>query len=1236
MIGTLSSRLASRWVAEPAAPPWRELHGSAVLADLTGFTSLTERLTGTGAEGPEVLHRAVSSCFGAVLGAPLELGGDVLGFAGDAALVWFGADDFPDHARRASAAALRMPRDLSLLPASMMGGRRLRASVGVHTGTFHAVLVGGSRKSLVMCGPSISRLAQLEASASPAQVLASSETAAHLPVAAVAASTEGAALLRATWRSPIPSVLSRQTTDGARGSALLVNPTVRQLVESGGIADDFRAVSVAFIALSGIDQLIADEGIGAAFETIDATARLVERVCVEEAVEWLDVDVGHDAVKFIVASGVPKAVVHDDERLVRAVRAIIDASAHPLRAGAQRGRVFAGLLGVPSRRSYTVLGDPVNVAARAMSRAALGECIVGDGLGVENNLAFDVTSIGPQQLKNRALLMPMWRVTAVGERQTKPRAEPANVDSMGRHREAALLADEWKRVIDARSGRSIALLGEPGMGASSLLRAATDTAIGFATLIVADDSFRAVPFSGVRSVVAAVRSLEPMGGYAGGSDGTWEWLGMFVDRLPAHLRRWAPEALAAAEQRAQTDRTPQAVAQRTHVVLAGLLRAAAPTPWLLAIDDVDLMDDASRAVVSLLALNAADSALLLLTSRAPSSEASVEDLTLHLAPLDDEAAFELVAEMAPALRDDTIGRIVRAAAGNPFVLCELAAHPVDGDLPDSLQRVGAWLIDALPAETRRLVRDASILGPVFEIGTAAELLGRPELADLSAWRGAQRVLHAAGDHTVRFSHDAYRRVAYESLPFRRRRELHGALADLLRARADAPDAALGLHLEKAGRYSEAFPVTLRAARAAMASGAIAESVDLLGRAASMAHSLDRAGLGPILVDEGQARFWLGDIEGANQCYSRAARRLADPAHIAHLCHLRADLALTKGQLKATEQWARRGLVLTAASPDEYVAARCRLTLDVAACRDAAGDHRSSLRLAEEALHLAQEAGLMLEEGLAHHQLEMTYSVMVDERAFGHGRRACQLFEELGEDRYLNSALNNSGLTAMYYGRFDEAMSLYQRAAEAAERCGHALHLIMSLSNIGFLLYRQGKLVDADAVARRALRSAEAARLHSSIGYARILRSMVAAAEHRFDDAAVLLAGARESFTAANMDALVIDCDVTAVAHLVDEARYEEAVEAAERLTARLVHAEPELLITLGRTLGRAEWELGVGDGAARVRAALADARRLHLNYEEYRCLATLRDIAERGGPAVEPDEVEVLRRLVDQMGIVVP
>ncbi len=60
--------------------------------------------------------------------------------------------------------------------------------------------------------------------------------------------------------------------------------------------------------------------------------------------------------------------------MLRAVREIVAADIGlPLRAGVNRGHVFTGDIGAGTRRTYAVMGDAVNLAARLTARAQTGE-----------------------------------------------------------------------------------------------------------------------------------------------------------------------------------------------------------------------------------------------------------------------------------------------------------------------------------------------------------------------------------------------------------------------------------------------------------------------------------------------------------------------------------------------------------------------------------------------------------------------------------------------------------------------------------------------------------------------------------------------------------------------------------------------------------------------------------------------------------------------------------------------
>lgn len=62
--------------------------------------------------------------------------------------------------------------------------------------------------------------------------------------------------------------------------------------------------------------------------------------------------------------------------MLRALKEITAAGVGlPLRAGVNRGHVFTGDIGASIRRTYAVMGDTVNLAARLTGKASAGEVL---------------------------------------------------------------------------------------------------------------------------------------------------------------------------------------------------------------------------------------------------------------------------------------------------------------------------------------------------------------------------------------------------------------------------------------------------------------------------------------------------------------------------------------------------------------------------------------------------------------------------------------------------------------------------------------------------------------------------------------------------------------------------------------------------------------------------------------------------------------------------------------------
>ena len=1259
--GSHASRLAMSWMAEDDPPRSRDVDGSWVLVDLSGFTRLTERLTDSGAEGVEVLHGALGRCFDALLGGSMELGGDVLGFAGDAALLQFVGDG---HLARAMAAAASMSPGLALLPAALTGGRRLRVSVGLHTGAVTAMLVGTSQQRLLFCGPEVSLLARLQGAASAGQVVISASVAALVDAPRVGPEVSPGFMLlperdgrfrtdRLTSAGADTSPVEGWSERALERSLHLLSPAVREMVDADattGVVGDHRTVSVGFVMVGGLDGIIAADGPTAAHTTLSTVIDTIVRVGEELAVELIDTDVGVDSIKVLLTAGAPRAVADDEERLLLALRRIVDECAATLpdgvsvRAGGQRGRVFAGRLGVPGRSTYTVIGDPVNVAARALGHARPGQVVAGDGLGVAGRSSVVAESLGELAVRNRVRPVQLWRIDRVVASSSGHTPLPSSsLINLTRSEEWDVVAAAWARVRRG-SGEVVVVWGEPGMGVSELVAQAAGLAGAAGTSLDAGGLVRRAPYASIGALVqllAAQQSGCPKGDSFGGvaQDEAWAWLLQHRELLPDYLQGWSVDAVTVASGHGVAPSgDPQTIALRAHRALAALLVAAAPRPWLLAVDDVDAADESSQAVLDEVTERLSGEAIMVVLGRSsapPVKVAVVPHQTVELAAIGDAAAEALVLHAAPLLRPDQLTRVLAAGRGNPFVLAELARHPAAGELPDSLQRLGSVLVDALPSTVRQAVRDAAAFGPTVRLGVIASLLRRPELVSPAAWLAARSVVRPSGDHSVAFVHEAYRAAAYESLPFRRRRELHSALADHPELQQSAAVGSRAVHLQLAGRFEEALPLAVEAGLLAKQTGALIEASELLGRAVEMAQRLGDPSLTRLLIELGETRTWLGDAD-AEGVYRRVAQRAPSDEHRARVSHLMADHLLRRGEYHRAGRWIRRGL---AAAEQMGVAGeywRGMLLLDESWRQSDFGRQTRSVQLGMAALEIAEQLDDVALRGVAYLNLEAAYSVDLDARAIECGTAAIRCFREAGLDRSLGGAYCNVALTSMHLGRWQEAFEWYEQARTLATRSGGALTLANVDLNIGFLLYRQGHHDRAEAIAISALRIFESLGARRWIAFGWVLRGFVAAAQCRFVEAEEWGKKARALFVELNDIAMVLDCDVGYLDRLLAVGRVEEVLASASSLERRLAVAEVEVgvMIEFDRVVGQARMLLGDRAGLEQIRRAVRRSRSKRMPYDEYLCLRALLALADE----LPPREVARVRQahhaIVAKLGIV--
>ena len=181
---------------------------------------------------------------------------------------------------------------------------------------------------------------------------------------------------------------------------------------------------------------------------------------------WLESDIDVDGGKLYLAAGAPSTTGADEERMLRALRAILDeGSALTLRAGVNRGPAFAGDIGASTRRTYAVMGDTVNLAARLAARAEPGEILATAEVLERSPTRFE-TAPQPFLVKGKERAITAYSVGAVTGVAEEERAQELPI--IGREQELAEL-EAAVAAARLRQGQVAELVGEPGIGKSRLV-----------------------------------------------------------------------------------------------------------------------------------------------------------------------------------------------------------------------------------------------------------------------------------------------------------------------------------------------------------------------------------------------------------------------------------------------------------------------------------------------------------------------------------------------------------------------------------------------------------------------------------------------------------------------------------------------------------------------------------------------------------------------------------------------
>jgi len=1138
--------IAGQVIADPytsLAGREERMDAAVLFADVSGFTAMSESLARMGKEGAEELTRVLNDYFTTMIDLVQNYGGQVTKFGGDAITCAFVSQRVGESANarrelwRACACALAMQEKMAEFRAVETRGGvfELRMKIGISKGPVLFLSVGDPQKGLeyVLAGRPLDRMAEAEHHAAAGEVMVDGECIRgdwkELGIV-VGGEREGFLLARqgdmATWRHGGKdgdlslsqeidwSVLDEESVEQAIAQLTpYLPPTVYEQIVEGQeqFLGEQRPVVSLFVNFFGLDYN-ADPQAGRKLEHyFTAMQEIIHRY----GGRLNRVITGDKGNLLHLIFGAP--VAHKDyaERAVGCALALQRRAAESdelsfitdQRIGAASGSVFAGNVGSERRREYTVMGDVVNLSARLMQAAGMGEILLEQRTARQVEKEFVCEELAPIMVKGKREPVSVSR--AVGVRTEakvwggeEARARRRGSPIVGRKGELARIAEVIERAAAGR-GQLLAISGEAGVGKSRLLEE-----------VIA---------------LARERGMYGLGGdcLSHGSQSPYlPWIDFFSaffglseeEKYAQKMRRieqrmaeadpaladWAPLmgqllGLPAPDNELTGSLDAQLRKQRTFDITLTLLRhQAQQVPlFLIVFEDTHWIDAISLEMLNHVARNIAGYRILLVTLYRPTIEMEewrrydyynrIELVDLAAKDALKLVQFKLGLERVPEPLQEQVLR--GESRVNPFFVEEVINSLVDrgylapkaegrgyalaGDLtqveiPDSIQALVMSRIDRLDESSKLTVKVASVIGRTFKYQTLGwiypvEIAAEKLLDNLERLNSLDLTPldRPEPEWEYIFKHVTTQEVAYESLLYAQRRTLHHRVGEYLeQVYADSVEEyyeLLAHHYYQSEDREKSWDYLIQAGDKAREKYANEAAIAHYTQVLSL--DVDREDVHLVYESLGDVYRLIGQYEQAAESYRQALEH--HPPTAAQIAEVRRKVAKT-WELQGRYDEAMQYLDLTRAAlgDAQETPEMAHIYNDMGWIAFRLGEYEEAQQMCAEGLKIGNslpddEKTRRVKTELQH-TLGSVYLRTGDyPRSISHFQTCIEMRQNLGDLVGVSGSYNN--LAGVYWTEsdYDLAAQYIRKSLEISQKIGDTYGTATSYHNLGAIYYTLG-------------------------------------------------------------------------------------------------------------------------------------------------------------------------------------
>ena len=672
----------------------------------------------------------------------------------------------------------------------------------------------------------------------------------------------------------------------------------------------------------------------------------------------------------------------------------------------------------------------------------------------------------------------------------------------GREDELELIENHLVGVSKGMPARPILLVGESGVGKSRLLDEfrfkvqLSDIPFLSGNCREGNEASCFVPFlpfvSILRQIIPLAKSRQPE----------------ILERLSPRLAKLLPEMST----RSVEELEPKQEKVRLFAAFQELLTSILPA--VLAIEDVQWLDEASRELLEYLLRNSKALPLLLIATSTSSESSFPLSSHLNLSGFSRPECGDFVASiLGGEAPKSLLAWLEEKANGNPLFIEGMLRHIQE---KGSLYRKNEeWRVDeafheaALPDGLRDLLleRIRTLSVGANDLACALAVLGRSASLEMLSLVSPQEEIFASLDELERlqvldrvegnyfFRQSLMPVILYQQLPDSERRLVHARIAEVLEGEGYNPSAehlnALARHTLEAG-MSVAVRYALAAARANQRLYALAEAERLLE--AGLTHLEDKDEV--LLLDY---HHLLGDIQRTRSRYPEALLSLQRALELAHgdldkSCNILTSLGKIHQVLSHYSEamgFMEKAMGLCERTCNRKALARCHTT--AGRITFFLGDPQKSNEHYAEAWKIAKEID---NPALVAESVAFLGFMAVSDGRFEAGmeflKQSLSIKESLGDKFGLIDTLMLLGNARLSLGELEAAQGDFTRCRELAHETGLMDEEIFAGINLSLTAIERGDFRLAAGLAEEALFTAEGTGSKFAIGSALTLKALAQA------------------------------------------------------------------------------------------------------------------------------------------------